>query len=71
VRDSYIHDGAFSTPGGGAYAISFASGSSDNLVENNIIMKANKVMVGRSSGAGSVVAYNHADDALFNTTWIG
>jgi len=66
LRDSYIHDGAWSAPGGGGYAISFANGSSEVLIENNIVMKANKVMVARSSGAGSVVGYNYMDDGFIN-----
>ena len=34
-------------------------------------MKANKVMVARSGGAGSVVACNYMDDGSFNTPdWI-
>jgi Pectate lyase superfamily protein len=71
VRDSYIHDAALSVPGGGAYALSFAKGSTESLVENNIIMNANKMMVARSSGAGSVVAYNYADNGLiqYNLDW--
>ncbi len=71
VRDSYIHEAAYSTPGGGAYAISFANASSETLIENNIVMKANKVMVARSAGAGSVVAYNYMDDGLiqYDLTW--
>jgi hypothetical protein len=32
------------------------------LVENNIMIDTNKVMVMRSSGAGSVIGYNYADD---------
>ena len=64
VRDSYIHDAAYSVPGGIAYAVSMANASSDILLENNIILKANKVMVARSSGAGSVVGYNYVDDGL-------
>ena len=35
------------------------------LIENNILIDVNKVMVFRSSGAGSVVGYNYTDD-----TWI-
>lgn len=66
LRDSYIHDGAWPSPGGGGYALSFAHGSAEVLVENNIILKANKVMVARSSGAGSVVGYNYADDGFIN-----
>ena len=39
VRDSYIHDGAWSAPGGGGYAISLASASAEALIENNIILR--------------------------------
>lgn len=72
VRDSYIHTGSWPEPGGGGYAISLASGSSEVLIENNISIDVNKVMVFRSSGAGSVVGYNYADDGwIFGTdTWV-
>src|SRR5687768_18551886 len=36
LRDSYIHDAAWPSPGGGGYALSFAYGSAEALVENNI-----------------------------------
>jgi len=62
VRDSYIHQGSWPEPGGGGYAISSANGSSEVLIENNIMTDVNKVMVFRSSGTGSVVGYNYADD---------
>jgi hypothetical protein len=62
LRDSYIHDGAWQVPGGAGYAISLAGGASEALIENNIIMRANKMMVARSAGAGSVVGYNYADN---------
>ena len=72
IRDSYIHDAAWAQPGGGGYAISLASGASDVLVENSIVVKANKMMVARSAGAGSVFGYNYVDDGYINTmpTWI-
>jgi hypothetical protein len=72
LRDSYIHDAAWAEPGGAGYAISLASGTSEVLVENNISIRANKVMVARSSGAGSVVGYNYMDDGYIATTevWI-
>ena len=63
VRDSYIHTGSWPQPGGAGYAISFANGSSEVLIENNIMIDTCKVIVVRSSGAGSVVSYNYADDA--------
>jgi hypothetical protein len=72
VRDSYIHDAAWAEPGGAGYAISFAGASSEVLLENNISIKANKVIVARSSGTGSVVAYNYMDDGYIATSerWI-
>src|SRR6185369_11187845 len=58
--------------GGGGYAISFAWGSSEALIENNISVRANKVLVARSSGAGSVVGYNYMDQGYIatNNQWI-
>jgi hypothetical protein len=72
LRDSYIHDAAWANPGGLGFALSLAQGSSEVLVENNIVMQANKMMVVRSSGAGSVVAYNYMDDGLIanNEDWV-
>jgi hypothetical protein len=72
VRDSYIHTGSWPEPGGGGYAVSFAAGSSEALIENNIFVDVNKVMVFRSSGTGSVVAYNYTDDGWINGTerWV-
>jgi hypothetical protein len=66
VRDSHIHHTVWPSPGGGGYCISLAEGSSEVLLENNIVMDANKVMVARSSGAGSVVGYNYMDDGFIN-----
>ncbi len=72
LRDSYIHDGAWPVPGGGGYAISLANGSSEILIENNIVLKANKVMVARASGTASVVGYNYMDDGFisYNLDWV-
>ncbi len=68
----YVHNAVWPVPGGGGYAISSAWGSSENLIENSISVLANKVIVARSSGAGSVVAYNYMDDGYINGTdgWI-
>jgi hypothetical protein len=68
----YIHNAAWPVNGGGGYAISLAWGSSEILIENSISVLANKVMVDRSSGAGSVVAYNYMDDGYINgqDSWI-
>ena len=72
IRESYVHDAAWAQPGGAGYAISLSGGSSEALVENSIILKANKVMVARSSGAASVFGYNYVDDGYINTMtgWI-
>jgi len=72
VRDSYIHATVWPEPGGGGYAISFANGSSEVLVENNIVREANKVMVARAAGAGSVIGYNYMDDGHigYNPEWV-
>ncbi len=72
VRDSYVHDAVWPVPGGGGYAISLSNATSEALVENSIIMKANKVMVARSAGTASVFGYNYADDGfiLGSEGWI-
>jgi len=72
IRESYVHDAAWAQPGGAGYAISLAWGTSEALVENSIVVKANKVMVGRSSGTASVFGYNYVDDGYINTNtgWI-
>ena len=62
----YVHNGVWPVNGGGGYNISLAWGSSEILVENSISLLTNKVMVDRSSGAGSVVAYNYLDDGYIN-----
>jgi len=72
LRDSFIHTGSWPEPGGAGYAVSLAAGSSEVLIENNILVDVCKNMVFRSAGAGSVVAYNYADDSFdFDTpTWV-
>jgi len=57
----YTHMPVWPVPGGGGYNISLANGSSEILIWNGISVLGNKVMVGRSSGAGSVTAYNYMD----------
>jgi Pectate lyase superfamily protein len=72
IRDSYIHAGSWPEPGGAGYAISISASSSEVLIENNISIDINKVMVFRSSGAGTVVAYNYVDDGwIYGTeSWV-
>ncbi len=62
IRDSYLHTGSWPMPGGAGYVISLANGTSEVLVENNILLDTCKDMVMRSSGSGSVISYNYADD---------
>ena len=64
IRDSIIHHANKPYPGASAYALSLQHGTSEVLIENNIIVGANKLMVGRSAGAGTVVGYNYADNAF-------
>ena len=66
LEEFYVHDAVWPVPGGGGYAISLSSGSSEVLIENGISIRANKVMVVRSCGAGSVVAYNYMDDGYIS-----
>jgi hypothetical protein len=64
IRDSIIHRTVHPYPGGGGYALSLQQGTSEVLIENNIITEANKLIVARSAGAGSVVGYNYMDNAI-------
>jgi hypothetical protein len=72
LREFYSHDAAYSRPGGGAYAIALDWASSEILVENSISVRANKVMVARASGAGSVFGYNYTDMGFidYSQGWI-
>jgi hypothetical protein len=71
VRDSNLHTASWPTPGGAGYAIAGVNGTSEALIENNIIFDANKVMVFNCCGSGSVIAYNYCDDGWisFNDIW--
>jgi len=64
----YVHKAVWPVPGGGGYNISLADGSSEILIWNGISVLGNKVMVGRSSGAGSVAAYNYMDMGFIGGT---
>lgn len=72
LREFYVHDAAWAQPGGGGYAISLSGGSAEILIEDGISVRANKIIVMRSSGAGSVVGYNYMDMSYINTnpSWI-
>lgn len=72
IREFYVHDAAWAQPGGGGYAISLSAGTSEVLIEDGIAVKANKLLVARSAGAGSVIGYNYMDMSYINTngSWI-
>jgi hypothetical protein len=72
IRDSYIHTSDNPNPGGGGYLLSLSRGSADNLVENNAIWNANKVMVMRATGGGNVIGYNYFEDGWieYQPSWV-
>jgi len=72
LEEFYNHEPVWPVPGGAGYNISLANGSSEILIENGISVLANKVIVSRASGAGSVVAYNYIDDGFISGTgaWV-
>lgn len=67
LRHCYTHDAVWAQPGGAGYALSLANSTADSLVEDSIFVRANKVMVSRCAGAGSVIAYNYFDQGYINT----
>jgi hypothetical protein len=64
ISESYIHHARNIVNGGGAYGIAVTSGSSANLIENNIAVWLNKPIVMNVSGGGNVIAYNYVDNAI-------
>jgi hypothetical protein len=72
LREFYVHDSAWVQPGGGSYGIGLTFGTSEVLIEDGISVRANKLMVAQSAGAGSVVGYNYMDMSYINSNgaWI-
>lgn len=66
VRHSYLHHARVVRNGGIAYGVSIAGGSSDNLIEDNILIHLNKPYLGNNSGGGNVIAYNYQDNAYID-----
>jgi hypothetical protein len=67
IRDSYFHDSEGGLYGGGGnYGIGLNWYTSNTLVENNIVIRYDKVDVMRSAGGGNVFGYNYLDDAADN-----
>ena len=67
LRDSYLHDTPEPFPGGAGYMLSFSLYTADTLVENNVVIGANKVMVMRASGGGNVIGYNYFDNGFIGS----
>ena len=72
IRDSYVHDAVWPVPGGGGYAISLSRGSSEVLIENTIVRRANKMMVARATRRRIGVGYNYVDDGFIRgqESWV-
>lgn len=64
LTSSYVHDCIDCQNNGTEYNIAIDGGSIENLIENNIITRGGKCMVGRGSGP-NVVAYNYCDDTFY------
>ena len=63
LEQFYAHDAAFPDPASASYWMGLCCGSSETLVENEIVLRANKLVVSLQSGAGNVVDYNYMDDS--------
>lgn len=72
LSNYWAHNGAWPVNGGGGYSLALTNGASEILIDNGISMLADKVIVMRASGAGTVVAYNYMDDAYIsaNSGWV-
>jgi hypothetical protein len=64
LRDSFVHETASPNPGGNGYLLLLSQGTSETLVENNILWFGNKVDLMKATGGGNVFSYNYADDAF-------
>jgi hypothetical protein len=64
IRDSFIHEMVSVHSGGAGYLTALDGGSSENLIENNIMWLGDKVDVMRGAGGGNVLSYNYTDDTF-------
>jgi len=60
VRDSYFHDAKSFTSDRG-YGVNVSLGSSDNLIENNVLYHLHYAVALEAGGAGNVIAYNYQE----------
>jgi hypothetical protein len=72
LENYWVHDGVWPVNGGAGYNIALTYGTSEDLIDNGISMRANKCIVMRASGSGVVVSYNYMDDQYIsgNATWV-
>ena len=72
VRDSYVHDARVAGPGRRRLRDQLRQRERRGADREQHRVKANKMMVARSSGAGSVVGYNYADDGFidYDLSWV-
>lgn len=63
VRDSHFHHSANYGFAQDCYGIALSCGTSDSLIENNIVRYMNKPIQFANSGGGNVVGYNYVDNA--------
>ena len=70
VRDSYVHHTSRMLSNAGSYGVVFDNHSTDNLIENNIVLWMGKPIMFDASGGGNVVGYNYVDQAIIDgTSW--
>jgi hypothetical protein len=72
ATQSYAHDTQYYNDGGWGYGLDVTPAASDNLIEDTIAVRFDKVVNMRARGGGNVVAYNYMDDGAisWNTGWV-
>jgi hypothetical protein len=70
IESNYFHTGADLENNGGEYPIGISSAATEAYVVDNIIVLGGKGMVGRAANS-AVVAYNYADDTMYQNASIG
>lgn len=70
VEGLFAHDCTDCENNGVEYPLAIDTASSENLVENSIIVRGGKGMVGRGS-ASNVIAYNYVDQTRYMSAVIG
>lgn len=74
IEGSTVRYGSWRVQGGAGYATGFYNGTTESLIENSIMVDANKSFGANMAGAGCVLAYNHVDDTANltagNSGWV-